>query len=341
MTRLGTRIGLFVLVVAGVIAVAGVGGFAMADSPPDRSDATVDKAYYTSQDLLKAAELAPRSGDIELADKESRTVLISTDGQVSDLEPVVQALVAHGHEVRIHGGDAGSFQTVGSPLQGIGMGSTSVTGATGGIEEELTAVDALFAVGGSQFQDEDFAAIEAFAENGSVVLATDPTGMYESGASDELTSRFGVTVGDGYLYDMAENDANYQRIYAAGSDKAISGDAESVVLDTAAPVVSHNGTTVLEAADASYSATRTSDSYPVAVTSGNVLVIGDTDFMAPLDYNRLGNDELIGGMLSFLTDTPENPYEPTPEQPTGPVGPTPPNGTSYPPSEPPTEETTP
>lgn len=323
---LAGRLGIFVLVTALVIAVAGLGGFVMADSPPDRVDATVEKDYFTDQSIVENAELTPRSGDIDIEDGPSRTVLLSTDGSVQDLEPVVNALVAHGHEVRIHGGGT-SMTAVSGLLTGSTTATTSVSAAQGGLESELAEADALFAVGGSQFQAADYGAIENFSEEGSVVLATGPSGPLTGGASTELTSRFGVTVGDGYLYNMAENDANYQRVFANGAEGALADGVDETVLDTAAPVRSHDGTAVLSVGgETRYSVTRAAEGYDVAVRTGNVMVVGDSDFMAPLDYNRADNDAFLGNALSFLTDTPENPYSPPTESEQGATGP----GTEYP-----------
>lgn len=326
---LAARLGVFVLVVAVVIAAAGIGGLAMAEPPSERVDATIEKDYFTSQSVVENAELAPRSGDVEMADTPSRTVLLSTDGSVEELEPVINALVANGHEVRIHGGGT-SVSSIGGLLSGTATATSSVSAAEGGLESELAEVDALFAVGGSQFQASDYGTIENFSEEGSVVLATGPSGPFAGGASDELTSRFGVTVGDGYLYNMAENDANYQRVFATGGESEIGDDAEKTVLDTAAPVRSQDGTSVLSVGgETRYSVTRDAKSYDVAVRTGNVLVIGDSDFMAPLDYNRGDNNAFLGNALSFLTDTPENPYSPPKESETG--TPTPPES-EYPPT---------
>lgn len=308
---LPARLGAFVLVFALVIAAAGIGGYATAATPSDRVDATVEKDYYTDQAVVENAELAPQTGEIDLEDGPSRTVLISTDSSVSDLEPVIDALVTHGHEVRIHGGTATSGGSVGGILTGSTTDATSVSSAEDELERELAQADALLAVGGSQFEDGDYGAIENFSEEGSVVLATDPSGPLGGGASDELTSRFGVTVGSGYLYNVSENDANYQRVFANGADGDLADGVGETVLDTAAPVRGHDATSVLRVGtETRYSVDRAAEGYDVAVRTGNVLVVGDSDFMAPLDDTRADNEAFLGNVLTSLTDTPENPYSP-------------------------------
>jgi hypothetical protein len=323
MRSLWARVATFAVVVALVVGTAGVAGYATAPAAPDRVDATVEKGYFTSQEIVENAQLAPRSGDIELTEQPERTVMISTDGSVEAVEPVVRALVRNGHEVRIHGG-GGTPMPVSGILGGAAMASASVSSGSGDLATELAEVDALFAVGGSQFSDAEYATIEAFAENGSVVLATDPGTVFQGSASDALTSRFGVAVGDGYLYNMHENDANFQRIYAAGADSDLAAGVDRVVLDTAVPLQADAaGSTALTAAEQTrYDTTRETGTYDVAVQSGNAVVIGDADFMAPLDYNRADNDVFLGNVLDHLVDTPENPYSVPTEEPQRPTAPT-------------------
>lgn len=323
MRSLWARMATFVLVVALVIGTAGVAGYATAPAAPDRVDATVEKDYFTSEEIVENAQLAPRSGAIELTDQPERTVMVSTDGSVEAVEPVVRALVRNGHEVRIHGG-GGAPMPVSGILGGAAMASASVSSSTGDLAGELAEVDALFAVGGSQFSDAEYATIEAFAENGSVVLATDPGGTFQSSASDALTSRFGVAVGDGYLYNMQDNDANFQRIYAEGAEGDLAEGVDRVVFDTAVPLQADaDGTAAVTATEQTrYDTTRETGTYQVAVQSGNALVIGDADFMAPLDYNRADNDVFLGNVLDHLIDTPENPYSVPTEDPQRPTPPT-------------------
>ena len=61
----GTRLALFVGTLALVLVGAMVVGFVIADTPPERTDATVENDYFTSEALLEESEMTPRSGDIE------------------------------------------------------------------------------------------------------------------------------------------------------------------------------------------------------------------------------------------------------------------------------------
>lgn len=331
----GTRLVAFVGVLALVIAGAAVAGFAVADTPPERSDATVDKEYFTSEAVLEESEMTPREGDIEFESGASRTVLVSTDGDPGDLEPVVSALVAHGHEVRIHGGGAGAG-AIPPGIVGVQPAPTGVSSGGGDLATELEDADALLVVGGTHLSEEDHDTVEEFVDaGGRMALATDP------GATDidGLTSRFGVSVGDGYLYDMHENDANFQRVYVDGADGTIAEGVDRVVVDGAAPIEHDGGTAALTAGgETRYSTTRDAGTFTVAVRSGDVVVLGDTGVLEPLDYNRADNEQLLGNVLGHLTNGPADPYSASEEPPAGAPRPTPPepgagNGTATQPPE--------
>ena len=322
----GKRLGVFVGALALVVVGAAVAGFVVADTPPERSDATVEKEYFTSEELVEESNLRPKSGTIEFDEGPSRTVLISTNGDPSELEPVVDALVAHGHEVRIHGG--GGTVPVGVPATIVGAqaGPTGTATAGGGLDAELADADALLIVGGSQFSEDDHEAIAAFADaGGPVALATDSASAMGRSNIDELTSRFGMAVGEGYLYNMHENDANYQRVYAEGTGGDLGAGVDRVVLDGATPIESHGANAAVTAAgETHYSTTRESGEYAAAVQNGNVVVIGDADIVRPFNYNRADNEQLLGNVLGVLTDGPEEPYTPaesTPPEATQPGSP--------------------
>lgn len=157
-------------------------------------------------------------------------------------------------------------------------------------------------------------------------IAAEPASLGAGASTDALTSRFGITVGDGYLSNMHENDANYQRVFATGGDSPLAGSVDRVVVDGAAPVWSDAGTTLASTGDRTrYSTTRENGGYAVAARNDGVVVLGDTDVLRPLNYNRLDNNRLLGGVLGFLTDGPDDPYTPPrPDDRTGAPGPRPP-----------------
>lgn len=309
-----TRVGLFVGTLALVVIGAMVAGFVIADTPPERSDATVENDYFTSEALLEASEMTPRSGEIELDARPSRTVLISTDGDPNDLEPIVDALVEHGHDVRVRG--AGGSAVPITAITGTGTAQAGVSSAEDGLESELAETDALFIVGGSQLSETDHETVEEFSDaGGRVVLAADSTGTLNSDI-DGLTSRFGMALGGGYLYDMHDNDANYQRVYASGANAGLADGVDEIVVDSAAPIRHDTGTAIATASgETKYSTTRQSGEFDVAVRNGNTVVIGDSDIATPLNYNRADNEQLLGNALEHLTAGPTAPYSPPEPEP--------------------------
>lgn len=313
MRNWSSRLALFVGVLALVVLGAGVLGFVAADTPADPADATVDNEYYTSQEILDEAELASRSGEIEIRSGPPRTVLVASDRPRREIEPVVTALVANGHEVRFFDEGTGRVALGGiAVVGGVSRSPPSQQADAGKLSTELESVDAFLVVGDPQFESSDVDAVEDFVDaGGRLLVATDseastPFGFASpDGGAESLLDRFGIAVGDGYLYNMTDNDANFQRVYAAGD---FDGGSHRVVLDGATPVWTSDGTPLASATEAQYSATREADEFDVAVRSGNVVVLGDTDVVRSMNYNRADNDRLLSQALTVLTSGPPEPY---------------------------------
>jgi hypothetical protein len=107
---------------------------------------------------------------------------------------------------------------------------------------------------------------------------------------------------------MAENDANFQRVYGEGTGPL---DGSELVFDRASPVSASDGTTMARVTreGTHYSVTRSSGEFAVAVRSGNVLLVGDSNVFTALDYNRGDNEQLVSETLSFVTSGPADPYD--------------------------------
>ncbi|MCQ4334501.1 hypothetical protein KM295_13650 [Natronomonas sp. F2-12] len=297
------RLVAFLAIVGLVVVGAATVGFITADRPAEASGATVEKGYYTDESLMSEAELEPKSGEIELEKGPSRTVAITTDGPVSELDPVVTSLVDAGHEVRIVGGGGASLPP---ELAIAGVRPAPTTGEETDLVETLDDADAFLVVGNADFDADEREAIEEFVDNdGRFVVATDDASTDADLTS--LTSEFGLAVGDGYLYNMGENDANYRRVYGSGAGPV--ADADRFVFDRVSPV-SGTGTTVarVDAEGTHYSTTRSPGTFDLAVRSESVMLIGDSKIYAPLNYNRGDNAQLVSQSLSFLTGGPADPY---------------------------------
>ncbi|MHC3437123.1 hypothetical protein ACYJ1Y_03245 [Natrialbaceae archaeon A-gly3] len=302
--------GVFVLIVLAMTGIAATGALITADSPPTPTDATIDHDHYTSADVLEDAAIDRGEGEISFDSSGEQTVLIHNAGSPEDVEPIVDALVTHGHEVRFYG--AGGSTVIRDPFgQPMIESNVQTDFATDGgtasagpspLEAELNEVDAFMIIGtADQFEGADVDAIEQFAaSDGQVLIADDATTGFDD--STELTSRFGLNFANGYLYNMYENDANFQSIYAEAGDSDLADGVDRIVVHQAVPVSAADATPVATGLEETkHSTTREGSEYDVAVQQDNVVAIGDTELFRSLNYNRADNEVLIGNVLEFLT----------------------------------------
>jgi len=298
-----------VAVAAAVVVAAAYGGGLLLDSPT-RSSAPDAPAYDTDALVPDPVDHGGSVSAPAAAGGEAKTVVVdvSHGNAVSEnaMQPFVDALVAAGHEVQLYGGS------------GSTTGLTSDPGAA--FNETLRGADALVAASpATAYAPSEVDGVEAFADaGGRVLLAAEPptTGTttstvsipgLTSGASASaagqpanLAAAFGVAFGDGYLYDVAENANSFQGVYAGG-DAGVADGVERAVLYDATPVtVGGNATSVLAASEVSLSSTRDEGSYTVAARNGNVLAVGDTDFLASGAATAGDNDALASNVAAFL-----------------------------------------
>lgn len=295
-----------VATVAAVVVAAAFGGGLLLSSPTDASSAPDAPAYDASE--LAAEPVADGGSVMAPAGNESKTVVFDlshgNDVSENDVQPFVDALVAAGHDVRFYSGSQSSF---GGPSQGAAFNET------------LRSADALVVVSpATVYTDEQVDGVAAFADaGGRVLLAADPptrrstqqavslpglSGGASSSAAGQpanLAARFDVTFGAGYLYDLAENANNFQRVYAGGDGGVADGVAEAVLLEATPLEVGPDASAVLSA-NASLSTTRKSGTYAVAARSGNVLAVGDTDVLVEGVVTDGDNDAFASNLAAFL-----------------------------------------
>lgn len=312
--------GVGVVAVVAVVVLAGtVAGGLLLSSPTGVGDAPTPAAYDTNE--LNADPVAS-DGDVTAPSGASKTVVVdlSHGNDVSEdaIQPLVDALVEAGHEIRFYGGS----------------GTTGISRPTPGesaFNETLRSADALVVVSpATTYGEDEVAGVEAFAAaGGRVLLAADPptaasseqpiaipgvdTGgsVSAAGQPTNLAGQFDVTFGDGYLYDMADNANNFQRVYASGED-ALADGVEDAVLGGAVPLrTGPNASAVLAASDATLSTTRETDAYAVAARNGNVLAVGDTDVLTSALATTGDNDVLASNLAAFLVTGDKDPGEPS------------------------------
>lgn len=249
---------------------------------------TIENPQYEDPGLLP--ETAPGNATIELQSAEpTNTILIDPGGFGSvtdrDLLPLTNALTAAGHDVKIRAG--------------------------GSLEDDLEEADGFLTVGIGGYSADEIEAIGEFADDGGRVIFTlNPGDEFSDDLSAaELRTEFGFTVEPGYVYNLAENDLNYQRLYGEpGQDSAVTDGVDRVVFQSATPLTSRSVDGTIEpAAGSALSTTREETSTPIMIHDDNVVIIGDSQFMHPENTQRADNDVLVGNLADFLvtgsTDT--------------------------------------
>lgn len=304
--------GVFTLVVVVIVGGAAAVPFATGDDTT-RPDATNEQ--FQPGTIL--AEQAEEAGQVTMdSDVESKTILVDTghanDVSRSDLKPLLSTLVANGHEVRFY------------------------TRESGPLNRSLRDADAYLVVNPRQpYTAAQVDGVEAFADaGGRVLLMSDPPTAQVTGGlllasyqqvsykQTAVGSPLGVAFGSGYLYNMGENANNYQSIYATGGDAPVAEGVDRAVMREAVPVVHDGGAVGLTATEGTtLSTTRDTGTYATLVQNGNVVAVGDTDFVDPADAYDADNEVLIGNLADFLVTgdkepgAPQRPGASGPEQP--------------------------
>lgn len=308
-----------VAVVAAVVVAAAFAGGLLLSSPTDASASPDAPAFDANE--LDTATVEDDGSVTAPSDGESKTVVFDVSHAnalaENDVQPVVDALVAAGHEVRFYAG---------------GQSSVARPGQAGSpFNETLRGADALVVASpGTAYTDDQIAGVAAFADaGGRVLLAADPpttggtqqtvsipglTGGSSASAAGQpanLAARFDVTFGAGYLYDMADNANNFQRVYAGGDGGVAAGVENAVLLDATPLRTGPDATPVLTAEDVSLSTIRESGTYAVAARNGNVLALGDTDVLTEGVATDGDNDALVSNVAAFLVSGEKEPGAPS------------------------------
>jgi len=347
---LAVGLGVFLAGVALVVGIAAAGPVLLSQDSTSSASAGVPSAFEAGSTSVDASEA---SGEVSVdAASTGDVVVIDTahgnDQSSEKVQTLERVLVESGYAVRYHGSASGS--SGGSGSAGGAFGSSN---EKPNLNESLRGADAYVIVNPSTAYDADEAAgVSAFADaGGRVLIMSDPNslGLIEllaqalggrtGGSPDALapvSSQFGVGVGSGYLYNMAEYDANFQTIYASGNAGSLSEGVDRVSVRRAAPVVAGPNATVAltTSAETELSDSGTASQYAVAARNGNVSIVGDTSILDPARLQHADNEVLVGNLVEFLVGGTVAPDalalpEPSTERP-GPTPPVarPPNGTS-------------
>ena len=317
MTRPSVLGAAFVATVGFVLLAAAVGGLVTEDGIDEKPE--IENPQYLDADLIN--DRSPGEADVRVeTNAEPQTVLVdpgsSEQGTTDrDLSALTNALSENGHEVRIYGGGNSGGLSGGLPASGGSGGDGEELSSLG---EELAEADA-FVTLETDYSTEQLDDLETFVdEDGRVFVATNPADEFDGPGAAMLGSRLGVSDLPGYVYNLEENDLNYQRIYAepAGNSSLTDG-VDRVVLSTATPVTAESPVAeeFVPTEGTKLSTSRAATDTPVVVRDGGVVMVGDTLFLTPENAQRADNDVFIGNMAEFLVENERNPEEQPPTLP--------------------------
>ncbi|MGM0718711.1 MAG: plastocyanin/azurin family copper-binding protein [Halobacteriota archaeon] len=300
----------FVTVFVAVLTVGGLFGVVLDDGPDANSvsdHVELENPQYDADRVV--SDEAPGTATVEMDSAESgTTVVIDVGGTVTerDVSPLVNTLVDAGHDVEVLTGPGGQLPVglIGAPVQEVE--STPAGDQQPRLGEALGEAHGFISVGVSGYADADLDAIDEFLENGGrAVVATNPGQEFASAEGVAgLYSELDVYTEPGYVYNLEENDLNYQRIFAEPTGTSeLTEDVDRAVFDSATPVAASTTEEAMEPiAGSELSVTREATDAPVLVRNGSVAMIGDTRFMTPENTQRADNDVLVGNIADFLVE---------------------------------------
>ncbi|WP_435183175.1 DUF4350 domain-containing protein [Halobellus sp. EA9] len=311
----------FVVIVGLVVGASAVAPLVLGGGTPEVTNLAQQQ---TDADAVRVAA-AEESGEITMdSDAEGKTILVDQahGNDLSDekLSTLVNTLVENGHEVRVVTQDQARGEAW---------------------NESLRSADAFLVANPSQpYTPSQLAGVRAFNDaGGRVLLLSDPPSSggsvisllglavsQPSSGGPSLSSAFGVSAQSGYLFNMQEYETNFQSVYATPGSGSLSEGVDRAVFHDAAAVSTAGGQTALSTVEGTkLSTTRRADTYAVAVQSGDVAMVGDTDFLAPTNAYVASNEAFIGNLADFLVSgqkTGNAPAPPSSGSPTGSTAPT-------------------
>lgn len=297
----------FVVVVAAGAVLGFVVGDDTSDGLPGYTD--IDNPQYDADRV--SSDPSPGEADVDVDTHVSgNEVVVHVGGQVAerDVAPLVNAIVESGNQVTIV---ADGFD---EPDEGpVMVGQSAVRqvtppddGGNSALADELDDAHGFVSVGVTSYSEAEVADItDFFEDDGRVVVAVDPAEEFALGDGlSETFAELGVYTQPGYVYNLDENDLNYQRIFAEPEDSTmLTHGVERAVFDTATPVQAagvDEAMVPIEGSELSVSREETDE--PVLVRDGDVALVGDTGFMTPENTQRADNDVLVANVAEFLLE---------------------------------------
>lgn len=305
-------VGLFALVV--MVAFTGTFGVGAAISNFGNESPSSNPAAYETDSLLTTpveSDSAVRAPDTT----ERKTVIVdlSHGNAITEdgMQPLVDALVRGGHDVRFYSGN------------GESQSDSGAAASTSGLNETFRSADAFVVANPRRgYSTSERNGIEAFADaGGRVVVLGDPVGQAApqssgieipiGGSSDrppspgqptDIATQFGFSFGPGYLFDLGDNANNYKSIYGTPDSTGLLTDGvDRIVVREATPIeIDAGATSVIETGTARLSSTRQADRYTIVARTGNVTAVGDTSLLKPATVSTADNNQFVSNLARFL-----------------------------------------
>ena len=311
----------FVVIAVAAFGITGTALLLTDDEPADDDIVAdlpdIDNPQYDADRVT--SDRTPGTADIEmssLATEKTVVVHVGTGLAQRDIAPLLNPLISNGHEIELVGpafqddfeepipvfeNDPVTQPVPPNDFDEPGLEELSEVG------EKLEDAHGFVSVGVDSYDDAEREAIAGFIEDdGHVLMAVDPGQEFSLGGGlSDTFSTLGAFTEPGYVYNLEENDLNYQRIFATpAGDGELTAGVDEVVFDTATPVQTANPDEMLEPLDGSeLSTTREETNKPVLVRDGGVALVGDTGFMTPENTQRADNDQLVSNIADFLVES--------------------------------------
>lgn len=286
-----TRLGVIVVVAVIVVAGSSIG-------PLIQPQGVTQPTYEEYQVSNLVSDPPDSDGQLRgVAADDTGTILIDNAHfnrwEQDEIQPFISAITETGYNVKIHT-------------------------AEDDLGSQLSQADAFVVIDpGVSYEEDEINRIEDFVDaGGRLALFGEPTrtAITQTGLAAQLTTlqnrlgslsnTFGIEFGDGYLFNMANNDGNYRNVFGtpAGQNPLLS-DVSRVAMYTSTAVSSAEGENLLVATDGTKNIRGgTSGSHALAVRNGNVVAIGDSTFLRGGSFTVVNNDQFLENIVTFLVN---------------------------------------
>ena len=251
------------------------------------------------------------------------TTETATDGDLETKKGRVVVDLSHGNQI-----PSGAFHLLSAELA-MREVYTAYEGTWENVEDSLaSAATLIIAAPTESYTADEFQAIDDFVKQGRLLLFFyDPATEFNNAqdplrAINSIANRYGLTFGQGYLYDLEEMYGLYRNIYVRSFDDSnFTKDIEALILLTATYLHSTDSDAAWTSRDTYSSSSEQQGRYaPISVLAkgnGTTVAFGDITFMMePYAYLE-DNYQIIMNLVAEITEIrvpvivePEEPEEP-------------------------------